>query len=350
MTSIGSILLLLPAIALSAKLEKRYWEVEPEVHNNSGTNNSFFQVESGSGDFCNCGLENTPTSKILGGSETFPNQYPWMVRLLSGCGGSLISDRHVLTAYHCVYKGKVKLAINDVVKVSVHNQYNSSDYETVPVKDIVFPPKPYLSWQRPGVHDIAIIILARSVNFDDTKHPVCLPGANTGQLGTGLEPLRALGWGNTGQGLQSPTLKQLDMTVAQTYSYNNNRNYFETGRLETGEKNCDGDSGGPLVHQDAATKRWTIMGTAHAVYVNGQGEVCVSDAGRVIWNKVQAHIAWINKVLDGTPKTARCAPQTTTCPHEDKFRTEICQEYKEYCINNVWANFMAKFCAKTCKC
>ena len=52
-----------------------------------------------------CGKENTETSEISGGSIASPNQYPWMVKLQVGCGGSLISDRHVLTAYHCVYRG-----------------------------------------------------------------------------------------------------------------------------------------------------------------------------------------------------------------------------------------------------
>ena len=85
------------------------------------------------------------------------------------------------------------------------------------------------------------------------------------------EPLRALGWGDTGDGLQSDTLKQVDMSVAQT-SYFGNKNYFETkerrvdGVLQT---ICQGDSGGPLVHQNPATKRWTIVGTTHAQYTNG---------------------------------------------------------------------------------
>jgi secreted trypsin-like serine protease len=46
-------------------------------------------------------------SKIINGYETKPNEYPWQVALVKSgrhtpfCGGSIISDKHVLTAAHC---------------------------------------------------------------------------------------------------------------------------------------------------------------------------------------------------------------------------------------------------------
>ncbi|KAF2344212.1 Serine proteases trypsin domain, partial [Trinorchestia longiramus] len=54
---------------------------------------------------CSCGL--TVKNRIVGGTETDPLQYPWMAGIsLMGstwifCGGSLITDRHILTAAHC---------------------------------------------------------------------------------------------------------------------------------------------------------------------------------------------------------------------------------------------------------
>jgi len=52
------------------------------------------------------------TPRIIGGSDVLPGTYPWFARgvvsywgaftFWTGCGGSLISENHVLTAGHCI--------------------------------------------------------------------------------------------------------------------------------------------------------------------------------------------------------------------------------------------------------
>ena len=44
--------------------------------------------------------------RIFGGEVAVPHEFPWVVYLSMGCGGALISDKHVLTAAHCVDKGR----------------------------------------------------------------------------------------------------------------------------------------------------------------------------------------------------------------------------------------------------
>merc|ERR1711913_56066 len=185
----------------------------------------------------NCGVENVPTSdRIQGGSFAEPNQYPWMVSL-SGCGGSLISDRHVLTAYHCRSRHR------RYAKVSVHDQYDHKDYQRVRIKSWVYPSKPH---NRD--HDIAIVILEKPVKFGKTIRPVCLPAAK--DLVYDGETCLAMGWGRhtLGDHSQSRYLRKVPLEVEGTMR---NKNYFTTF-IRRNDANsvmevCKGDSGGPLV-------------------------------------------------------------------------------------------------------
>ena len=54
---------------------------------------------------CRCGQKTL--SRIVGGAEASVNEWPWMAALMyynvqQFCGGSLINDRYVLTAAHCI--------------------------------------------------------------------------------------------------------------------------------------------------------------------------------------------------------------------------------------------------------
>ena len=59
-----------------------------------------------------CGVSLKDGRRIVGGKPADPQEYPWTAALLRNgatqyCGGVLITDRHVLTAAHCV-QGYVK--------------------------------------------------------------------------------------------------------------------------------------------------------------------------------------------------------------------------------------------------
>lgn len=56
-----------------------------------------------------CGTTTRTKTRIAGGQPADPKEWPWMAALLRQgaiqyCGGVLITDRHVLTAAHCVYR------------------------------------------------------------------------------------------------------------------------------------------------------------------------------------------------------------------------------------------------------
>lgn len=78
-----------------------------------------------------CGIANKQ-KRIVGGQETEVNQYPWMALLTYSnrfyCGATLINDRYVMTAAHCV-SGFNKDRIG--VTLLEHNRSKPDDTELI---------------------------------------------------------------------------------------------------------------------------------------------------------------------------------------------------------------------------
>jgi len=339
--SLALVLLLAPALIHGSVILKDR-EVEPAINEAKA-----LQVQSRSYE-CECGKEYGVSDRISGGSTASANQYPWMVRLdYDGyCGGTLISDRHVLTAQHCIYNKKQRrYKIPKKVKVSVHRPDDPNDYEEVEVAGYEVP------MRYSDDHDIAILVLKNPVKFDREIHPICLPKSD--ELVYVGERVTHAGWGWTpeDQG-QSPDLKHIRLTVSDA---NVGKNFLATKSPIIGGKPmdpCRGDSGGPLMHQDPNTKRWTIIGTVQG------GEYCDivgSHTNRIgHWAKVTAHLDWIKDVLDKDSRTKKCqstgsAPEPK-CPHQDAYNE--CQQWMEEgeCTTGYYVDWMATNCAKSCKC
>lgn len=78
-----------------------------------------------------CGIVNKK-HRIVGGHETEVNQYPWMGLMQYGgrfyCGCSLINDRYVLTAAHCVQGFQARRM---TVVLLNHNRAKPDDSTTI---------------------------------------------------------------------------------------------------------------------------------------------------------------------------------------------------------------------------
>lgn len=76
----------------------------------------FFLVSFRFPSSADCGTPNV--NRIVGGTQVRQNKYPWTAQLVRGryfprlfCGGSLINDRYVLTAAHCVKNNRDQITI-----------------------------------------------------------------------------------------------------------------------------------------------------------------------------------------------------------------------------------------------
>merc|ERR1719384_761660 len=135
---------------------------------------------------CYCGLPNrvydNTTMMGGGGKPTGIGEYPWQVGIMFDspnisrrleCAGTLISDRHVLTAAKCVdwdsYPDYVLLGDTMVGSQSDDSNYENDNFTTVLVSEVHYHPEISAN--------IAILEMAESVPLDMYPNikPVCLP-------------------------------------------------------------------------------------------------------------------------------------------------------------------------------
>lgn len=198
--------------------------------------------------------------KIVGGMIAEPHSIPHQVALFVKksptnallCGGSLISEKVVLTAAHCIYSKD-----SAVVIIGAHNiTAKESDVEIRRVNATNYKIHPQFNINYANM-DIALIILPTPVIFSDKIQPVQLPSqvfrgeSFVDEIGT------VSGFGLTCDGCGSSQVLRYttnrvmkDEECAKSYSYSTIPSETQvcvaTSNNEGNSGSCRGDSGGPL--------------------------------------------------------------------------------------------------------
>jgi len=254
---------------------------------------------------CKCGVPNTmqASTRIVGGEETEIGEYPWQVALLNEwqsnfCGGTLVSDRYVITAAHCTY-GKsaweIKVLLGDtnlanstevlhyiegVAEIRQHEDYNHLTVE----------------------NDIAVLVLSTSVDlyaYPNIK-PACLPDTETVNDLIGEQAVVS-GWGrdshlgDANNHLHEVTIEVYGKSNCGNVAYQMTEDMMCAGLMEGGKDSCQGDSGGPLVAKNDKDNN----GAATLVGVVSWGKVCAAVNAPGVYADV-AHFVqsgWLSSVL-----------------------------------------------------
>jgi secreted trypsin-like serine protease len=293
-------------------------------------------------------------AKVIGGEVAAEGAWPWQVALLVGgapvgtdsqfCGGSMVMDRWVLTAAHCIHLPQedgsfADLKPEDVSILVGTNTLTPGSGDLIPVEAIFRHPS-YSGTQFD--FDIALVKLARAPQVP--YQTIEVPDAEYGDLlnRQGVTTI-VTGWGLQEGAAPSPELRQAQIQVLDRELCNTamlearaedaaggfgyavqtlgvadedayaiwdelmarapkplSENMICSGTFEGGKTSCNGDSGGPLVvpvdgggYIQAGIVSWGLSATS------GQG--CEETALFSAYTNVSKFVPWLNQVIEANP-------------------------------------------------
>uniref|UniRef100_A0AC11ESR7 Uncharacterized protein n=1 Tax=Ovis aries TaxID=9940 RepID=A0AC11ESR7_SHEEP len=206
--------------------------------------------------------------KILGGQDSEEGKWPWQVSLRVRnrhvCGASLVTERWVLTAAHCILS-----RYQYTVMMGDRNLQGILSGLVVPVSHVVVHPQ--FSTSGTVKNDLALLRLRYPVNFTGVIQPICIP-EKTFHVQAGTR-CWVTGWGRK-QEFEGPLVSEVLQEIDQYIMYYEECNGLLQMALRTdkdlvqegvvcgynsiGKDSCQGDSGGPLVCQYSTT--WVQVG------------------------------------------------------------------------------------------
>ncbi|XP_012272269.1 proclotting enzyme [Orussus abietinus] len=246
-----------------------------------------------------CGAKNgnQDQERIVGGQSADPGEWPWIAALFNAgrqfCGGSLIDDRHILSAAHCVAHMNSWDVARLTVRLGDYNIKISNEVRHIErrVKRVV---RHRGFDSRTLYNDVAILTLDQPVPFTEQIRPICLPTGS--QLYQG-KTATVIGWGSLREsGPQPAILQEVSIPV-----WSNNECKAKYGAAAPGgivdsflcagraaKDSCSGDSGGPLMINDG---RWTQVGIVSWGIGCGKGQY------PGVYTRVTHFLPWILKNL-----------------------------------------------------
>jgi transmembrane serine protease 9 len=243
-----------------------------------------------------------PSLRIVGGQAATRNQFPYQISLQRRailsfshiCGGSVLSNRWVLTAAHCTASFAASnlrvvaglLLLNENVGQQISNVQRYINHPGYP------------GGSQVSADDIALIELSTALVFGASVQPIRIPQAGASTRGQGV----LSGWGLLQTGGTVPNALQFAnlpfvpepecaTILAGFLGWSNPFNELLnvcSGTVRGHESACNGDSGGPYV-QNGQVKGVVSWGLTP----------CGNAGAPSVYAKVSAYTNWITTTTGG---------------------------------------------------
>ncbi|KAL2743597.1 chymotrypsin-2-like isoform X1 [Vespula maculifrons] len=193
--------------------------------------------------------------RIAGGEDSDSKEFPFQVSLRYSdavhiCGGALISERHVLSAAHCVCELFEEPYDDLSVVTGTRNVKRGGQVQRV--KNVHCHPDYVFGAENSWTHDLVVLTLSENVTLSSKQNLIDLPASDTPENVSAI----LTGWGRRhslgplSNVLQKVTLTTITNEDCQKY-YNNTILPSQLCTLEhKGVGACKGDSGSPLTYND----------------------------------------------------------------------------------------------------
>uniref|UniRef100_A0A8C0DQI9 Coagulation factor IX n=1 Tax=Balaenoptera musculus TaxID=9771 RepID=A0A8C0DQI9_BALMU len=232
-------------------------------------------------------------TRIVGGEDAIRGQFPWQVLLSDGidgfCGGSIVNEKWVVTAAHCIKPG-VKITV-------VAGEHNTEETEPTEQKRNVIRAIPYHSYNasvNKYSHDIALLELDEPLMLNSYVTPICIADREYTNIFLKFGYGYVSGWGRVfNRGRSASILQYLKVplvdraTCLRSTKFTIYNHMFCAGFHEGGKDSCQGDSGGPHVTE--------VEGTSFLTGIISWGEECAVKGKYGIYTKVSRYVNWIKE-------------------------------------------------------
>ncbi|XP_011867326.1 PREDICTED: transmembrane protease serine 9-like [Vollenhovia emeryi] len=307
-------------------------EEEPSSLNGQSHNNRSINNNQGwtlaNPDNNQCGRSNTHLL-IAYGLQTIPGQWPWVVAIFVEkenreflCTGSIVTNRHVITAAHCIQLNLINLSPNELLIVLGRfnlNQWNEAGSVNRTVSSYMIHPDYMRSLSRlSSDSDLAIVTLKTPVEFSPLIRPICLWSQSIDLQNVVNQIGYVVGWGKdeSANYLENPRMVTASIVSHTTCHWSNhyfalltsNRTFCAGFRNSSGP--CKGDSGSGLVLFNNITGRYYLRGLVSQAFGDLISPCDLQQY--VVYVDVAQYVPWIVQQISTTELPSQ--PETTATP------------------------------------